>query len=948
MAPERWPEIERLYHLALEQEANVRGAFLAQACKGDETLRQDVESLLAASEGDHAFLEKPAVQVAAKALALDDLRWSMAGKTISHYRVIEKIGAGGMGVVYLARDETLDRQVALKVLPPGSLADETARKRLRKEAIALAKLSHPNIETIYEFGSHDGIDFLATEYVAGKTLADRIATGPLPESELLDIAIQIGSALDEAAGNGLVHLDMKPRNIMLTPKGQVKLLDFGLARLVRPKEMDQTHSLTTMAALAGTPPYMAPEQLLGGRLDVRTDIYAVGATLYELATGQVPFCAKTSPELIASILQTTAVPPSSTGASISSGLEKVILKCLEKDPERRYQTVGELLADLSLQDAARAETATLPPRRAPFLRHAKARFRLWRLAALFLGLSGAIIAVWLLSRPVLSFAARDWVLVADFENQTNDPLFDQSLLTAFSVSLEQSRYANIYPRARIREVLARMKKDAATKIDDAVGQEIAVREGIRALILPSISGVGKEYRLAARIRDVASGMDVKTTVVKAHGKEQILNSLDRLAAKVRGDLGESLLSVSHRSRPLATVTTASLDALKQYSMGIEKRIDGNLKDAKMYYANALKIDPTFTAARGSLGMLDFEHFDKEEGKRLLSEAVRSVDNLTNKEKYGLQAFHARAVDGDLEKAAGYDRILIDLYPDYAPAHNDLGLEYQGIGRYQDAIAEFKECLRIDPGLRIVFFNLYQTYFSLMGDLDVGIEACAKEIAQDGQFFLPYVWRGFAYLVKGRLDEAIKDLRQADEMAPRVSEWALIRFDLALAYSLSGQKQNAINVLNEILAIDPHDCDVPYFLGMVYDSANDRIAARREWMRSVECWRADLPSETNQAQAYMEIAVARARLGQTAEAQAAEAKAHLINPNLYLATSRLRALQGRTDEALTSLERGEKNGLHDFGWVKLNPDLQSLSAQPRFVALLRRNLKGLEPVPSTPQ
>ena len=713
------------------------------------------------------FLEKPAVQVAAKARAHDDVRWNMSGKTVSHYRVIEKVGAGGMGVVYRARDETLDRQVALKVLPPGGLADETARKRLRKEAIALAKLSHPNIETIYEFGSQDGIDFLVTEYVAGTTLAERIANGPLMEPELLDIAIQIGSALDEAAGNGLVHLDLKPRNIMLTPKGQVKLLDFGLARLVRPNETDQTQSLTTMAAPAGTPPYMAPEQLLGGPLDVRTDIYAVGATLYELATGRAPFRARTSPELIASILQTTAVPPNSTGVSISSGLEKVILKCLEKDPARRYQTVGELLDDLALQDAAGAETVISPPRQALFLRHAKTWFRPWRLAVLFLGISGAIIAVWLLrGHPALSFAARDWVLVADFENQTNDPLFDQSLLTAFSVSLEQSRHANIYPRARIREVLARMKKDAATKIDDAVGQEIAVREGIRALILPSISGVGEDYRLAARIRDVASGVDVNTTVVKAHGKEQILDSLDQLAAKVRGDLGESLLAVSHGSRPLATVTTASLDALKQYSMGTEKRIDGNLKDAKMYYANALKIDPTFTAALGSLGMIDFEHFDKQEGKRLLSEAVRSVDHLPDREKYGLLAFHARAVEGNLEKAAGYHRILIGLYPDFAAGHNNLGVVYRDMGRYREAIAEFKECLRIDPRLRIAFFNLSQTYFSLMGDLDAGIEACTTEIAQDGQFFLSYVWRGFAYLVKGKLDEAIRDLKQATEMAPR--------------------------------------------------------------------------------------------------------------------------------------------------------------------------------------
>ena len=937
MESERWQQVERLYHLALEQQTGLRSAFVAQACAGDEALRREVESLLAADAGQD-FLEEPAVKVAAKARAQDEARLLFPGKTLSHYRLLEQIGAGGMGVVYLALDETLHRQVAVKVLPPGSLADEAARKRLRKEALALAKLSHPNIETIYEFGSQDGIDFLATEYVTGVTLSDRIATGPLPESELLDIAIQIGSALEEASSQGLVHLDLKPRNIMLTPKGQVKLLDFGLARVVKANEVEGTQSSATLAGPAGTPPYMAPEQLLGRALDVRTDIYAAGASLYELATGRVPFRAKTSPELIASILQIPAVPPSSVGPRISQGLEKVILKCLEKDPDRRYQTSAELLADLrragesqSQASAQRGRLARYMPRAGEWLRPG--------LAVLLLGLAAVILTTWFLrSRPVMSFAARDWVLVADFDNQTNDPVFDQSLLTAFIVSLEQSRYANVYPRTRIREVLARMKKDGAMKIDDTVAREIAVREGIRALILPSVSGVGGDYRLAARIRDVSSGTDVKTTIVKAKGKGRIFDGLDRLAAEVREHLGESLLEVSHGSRPLAAVTTASLDALKQYSIGVEKRTGGNISDARMYYANALKIDPAFTAAQGSLGMIEFEYFDKQDGKRLLSEAVHSVDNLTDKEKYGLLSFHARAVEGNLEKAAGYDRTLIGLYPDYPQAHNNLGIEYQGMGRYPEALAEFKECLRIDPRLRIAFYNLAKTYIYFMGDLDGGIEACEKEIAQDGQFPGPYTWRGFAYLAKGKLPEATRDLNQSVEMDPR--GLLIIRLELAVAYLLSGQKQSAVKVLSDILAIDPHNCDALYDLGIVYDSLNDKAGARREWTRSLQCRREDLRAEQNQAEDYLEIAITLTRLGRTAEAQAAEAKARSMDPNQYVATARLWAIQGRTQEALASLERGEKKGLHPFAWMNSDPDLQSLSGQPRFVALLRRNLKGL--------
>jgi tetratricopeptide (TPR) repeat protein len=939
MPSERWIQVERLYHLALEQEADSRAGFIATACGGDEELRQEVESLLAHGDTSDAFLETPAVQVAAKQSARDEVQWNMAGKTVSHYRVIEEIGAGGMGIVYLARDETLDRQVALKVLPPGSLADEVARRRLRKEALALAKLSHPNIETIYELGSHEGIDFLVTEFVAGTTLADRIASGPLPESELLEIAIQIASALEEAASNGLVHLDLKPRNMMLTPKGQVKLLDFGLSRIVKPKESDRTQSLASMAIVAGTPPYMAPEQLLGGPLDVRTDIYSVGASLYELATGRAPFRADGLPELIAAILHTPATAPGSVRRGLSPSLERVILKCLEKAPEQRYQTVGELLADLHSMKTAQSETAPIAPRPALPAPPAKARLRPWGLGAVLLVLAAAIAAVWMLrSRPVLSFAARDWVLVADFDNQTNDPVFDQSLLTAFSISLEQSRYANIYPQARIREVLARMKKDAGTKIDEAVAQNIAVREGIRALILPSISGVGDDYRLASRIRDVKSGMDVKTAIVKANGKNLILDGVDQLAGKVREDLGESMLAISHNSRPLPAVTTASLDALKQFAIGSEKRTGGfDLEEAKHYFENALKIDPAFTAARTSLGILNFEHFDREEGKRLLSEAVRSADKLTDPEKYGLLAFHARAVEGNLEKAAAYDRVLIGLYPDSSSAHNNLGVEYLNMRRYPEAVNEYQECLRIDPRDRLAFFNLAQTYITLTGDLDLGIEVCKTEIANNEKFWGPYCLSGYAYLAKGQFGEAVRNLEQSVELGPKST---ICVFDLALAYSMSGQKQNAIKVLNQILSTDARNCDAYYNLGIVYDSMGDRPAAGREWLRAVECQQERLRSEPNEGAYYLEIAIARTRLGDAAGAQTAAEKARSLDQELYFGTARLRSLQGRPDEAVASLERAEKNGLTNFAWVKLNPDLQSLSTRPGFVAMLHRHLKGL--------
>src|SRR5579864_2358151 len=270
----------------------------------------------------------------------------MIGQTLGHYRILEKVAAGGMGVVYLARDEQLERDVAVKVLPSGTLTDEAARRHFRKEATALAKLNHPHIETVYDFGTQDGIDFLVMEYVPGKTLADRLSTATFPEKEIIELATQIASALEEAHDRGVVHRDLKPANIAVTAKGYAKILDFGLAKLLRPVEEGTTEDLSDSKAAAGTLPYMPPEQLKGERVDGRSDIYTVGAVLYEMATGLRVFREELASRLIDAILHQPLVPVRALNPRISPELEAIILKCLDKDPDRRYQSAKELLVDL--------------------------------------------------------------------------------------------------------------------------------------------------------------------------------------------------------------------------------------------------------------------------------------------------------------------------------------------------------------------------------------------------------------------------------------------------------------------------------------------------------------------------------------------------------------------------------------------------------------------------
>ncbi len=341
----------------------------------------------------------------------------MIGQTLSHYRIVEKLGAGGMGEVYRAHDEQLDREVALKILPAGALADEAARKRFRTEALTLAKLSHPHIGVVHEFGTQDGVDFLVMEYISGTTLSQRLAAGSLPEKEIVRLGEQIAAALEEAHEQAVIHRDLKPANIMVTLKGQAKVLDFGIAKLVRPAgEMTTADTLSETQPMAGTLPYMAPEQLGGESADARTDIYAAGVVLYEMATGKRPFREALVSRLIDSILHQSPVAPRAMNPRISPELERIILKCLEKEPENRYQSAKELAVDLRRLALPEARRVTPQPRR-KLLRPA------WAVAiAVLIGVLGVAYFAWRSFWPRAEAPAGKIMLaVLPFENLSGDP-----------------------------------------------------------------------------------------------------------------------------------------------------------------------------------------------------------------------------------------------------------------------------------------------------------------------------------------------------------------------------------------------------------------------------------------------------------------------------------------------------------------------------------------------
>lgn len=678
----------------------------------------------------------------------------MQPEKISHYKIIEKLGAGGMGVVYLAEDMRLGRKVAIKVLNQELTTNKDRLNRFEQEASAASNLNHPNILTIHEVGSEDGHHYIATEYIDGVTLRRKIAGTQLETPVVLDIAVQVASALEEAHAAGIVHRDIKPDNVMIRRNGYVKVLDFGLAKLTEtvdrsPSDGEASTRVlvqTDAGVVMGTSHYMSPEQARGKPVDTRSDIWSLGVVIYEMVAGRTPFEGETSTDVIVAITQKEPPPLARFAANLPAELDWIVMKALRKDRDERYQTIKEFLTDLRrlkqrlefevelertsthsssvrsriseleaaptvIHDAKPTKTVTHVSS-AEYIANGIKRHKY--LAAVFalLVVVATASAIYLYNRDTTPLTERDTVLLTDFLNSTGETVFDGTLKQALAVQLGQTPFLNLFPDDRVRETLRFMGRSPDDRITRDVGREICQRQGIKAMLTGSIATLGSNYVITLEALDPRTGDAIARENIEADSKEKVLSSLGTAASNLRKKLGESLSSIRKYDVNIEQATTSSLDALKAFATGNEERARGRAMESLAFYKRAIELDPNFAVAYARIAVHYANRDQVEAAKPYVEKAYELRDRVSERERLYITEKHYTYLTGELDKTIETLENWARLYPDDFVPHNNLAINYKFVGRNDEALKESLEAVRLSPNNINAHENLVGTFISL--------------------------------------------------------------------------------------------------------------------------------------------------------------------------------------------------------------------------------------------